>query len=231
MRVAAGAIADIILKSYFKDFLIQGCVKQIGPHKIEKNQINWEFSKTNPLFCPNKQVLKVWEDFLEKVRKKGSSAGAIIQLKASGIPPGIGSPVYSKLDSEIASGLMSINAVKGVEIGSGFNLVDIDGTKASDEINIDENNNVTFKSNHSGGILGGISSGQDIEVSFVVKPTSSILTPKESVDTDGNNIKVQTKGRHDPCVGIRAVPVGEAMLSFTLADLYLAHKAQVGTIN
>ena len=126
---------------------------------------------------------------------------------------------------------MSINAVKGVEIGSGFNLVDIDGTKASDEINTDENNNVTFKSNHSGGILGGISSGQDIEVSFVVKPTSSILTPKESVDTDGNNIKIQTKGRHDPCVGIRAVPVGEAMLSFTLADLYLAHKAQVGTIN
>ena len=231
MRVTAGAIADIILKSYFKDFQIQGCVKQIGPHKIEKNQINWEFSKTNPLFCPNKQVLKVWEDFLEKVRKKGSSAGAIIQLKASGIPPGIGSPVYSKLDSEIASGLMSINAVKGVEIGSGFNLVDIDGAKASDEINIDENNNVTFKSNHSGGILGGISSGQDIEVSFVVKPTSSILTPKESVDTDGNNIKIQTKGRHDPCVGIRAVPVGEAMLSFTLADLYLAHKAQVGTIN
>ena len=231
MRVAAGAIANQILKSNFDNFKIQGCVSQIGPHKIDDNDIDWIFSKTNALFCPNKQVLQIWENYLDKIRKNGSSAGAIIKLKASGLPAGIGSPIYSKLDSEIAAGIMSINAVKGVEIGSGFNLVEIEGTNASDEMSIDNQNNVSFSSNHSGGILGGISSGQDIEVRFVVKPTSSILSPKNSIDTDGNNIEIKTKGRHDPCVGIRAVPVGEAMLVFTLADLFLAHRAQVGQIN
>ena len=228
MRVASGAIANQILKNQFESFQIHGCVVQIGPHKVDKNDIDWSFAKTNSLFCPNKQLLKTWEKYLDSVRKKGSSAGAIIQLKACGIPAGIGSPIYSKLDSEIASGLMSINAVKGVEIGSGFDLVEIDGNQASDEMHIDNQNNVSFNSNHAGGILGGISSGQDIDVKFVVKPTSSILTSKNSIDADGNNIEIKTKGRHDPCVGIRAVPVGEAMLLFTLADLFLAHKAQIG---
>ena len=231
MRVAAGAIANQILNSNFKNFKIQGCVYQIGPHKIDENNIDWSFSKTNALFCPDKQILKIWEDYLDKVRKSGSSAGAIIKLKASGLPAGIGSPIYSKLDSEIAAGIMSINAVKGVEIGSGFDLVEIEGINASDEMRTDNRNNVSFSSNHSGGILGGISSGQDIDVKFVVKPTSSILSSKNSVDADGNNIEIKTKGRHDPCVGIRAVPVGEAMLVFTLADLFLAHRAQVGNIN
>ena len=231
MRVASGAIANQILKNQFESFQIYGCVVQIGPHKVDKNDIDWSFAKTNSLFCPNKQLLKTWEKYLDSVRKKGSSAGAIIQLKACGIPAGIGSPIYSKLDSEIASGLMSINAVKGVEIGSGFDLVEIDGSQASDEMHIDNQNNVSFNSNHAGGILGGISSGQDIDVKFVVKPTSSILTSKNSIDADGNNIEIKTKGRHDPCVGIRAVPVGEAMLLFTLADLFLAHKAQIGWIN
>tara|TARA_B100001173_G_C15950215_1_gene531012 strand:- start:102 stop:1196 length:1095 start_codon:yes stop_codon:yes gene_type:complete len=231
MRVAAGAIANQILNSNFKNFKIQGCVYQIGPHKIDENNIDWSFSKTNALFCPDKQILKIWEDYLDKVRKSGSSAGAIIKLKASGLPAGIGSPIYSKLDSEIAAGIMSINAVKGVEIGSGFDLVEIEGINASDEMRTDNQNNVSFSSNHSGGILGGISSGQDIDVKFVVKPTSSILSSKNSVDADGNNIEIKTKGRHDPCVGIRAVPVGEAMLVFTLADLFLAHRAQVGNIN
>jgi chorismate synthase len=228
MRVAAGAIAHQILKSNFEDYKIHGCVLQIGPHKINENKINWDFAKTNSLFCPEKEALGIWEKFLEQTRKNGSSAGAIIELKATGIPAGIGSPIYSKLDSEIASALMSINAVKGVEIGSGFSLVNSDGTESSDEMVIDKNKKITFKSNHAGGILGGISSGQDIVARFIVKPTSSILTPKNSIDQNGNNIEIKTKGRHDPCVGIRAVPVGEAMLAFTLADLYLAHKAQIG---
>ena len=231
MRVASGAIAYQILKNQFERFKIYGCVSQVGSHKVDSKNIDWDFAKTNPLFCPDKKLLEIWEHYLDGVRKKGSSAGAIIQLKVCGIPAGIGSPIYSKLDSEIASGLMSINAVKGVEIGSGFDLVEIEGHQSSDEMYTDEQNNVSFSSNHAGGILGGISSGQDIDVKFVVKPTSSILTSKNSIDVDGNNIKIQTKGRHDPCVGIRAVPVGEAMLLFTLADLYLAHKAQIGSIN
>ena len=228
MRVAAGAIAHQILKNNFENYKIHGCVVQIGPHKINKKKINWDFAKSNSLFCPDKETLNIWEKFLDQTRKNGSSAGAIIELKATGIPAGIGSPIYSKLDSEIASALMSINAVKGVEIGSGFSLVNSNGTESSDEMNIDKNKKITFKSNHAGGILGGISSGQDIVVRFIVKPTSSILTPKNSIDQQGNNIEIKTKGRHDPCVGIRAVPVGEAMLAFTLADLYLAHKAQTG---
>ena len=227
MRVAAGAIANKILLKSFKSFKINGAVTQIGPHKINYSNLNWKYAKQNPLFCPDKNIYEIWEKFLNQTRKKGSSAGAIIELQASGIPAGIGSPVYAKLDSDIASALMSINAVKGVEIGSGFSLAEVDGAKAGDQMRIDDKNKISFDTNHSGGILGGISSGQTIVARFVVKPTSSILTPKKTITKQGENTEIFTKGRHDPCVGIRAVPVGEAMLAFTIADLYLAHKAQI----
>ena len=219
---ATGAVGSSLTKLIKK--------KNLEAHLIAKNKDEVESLNQETGFSYTvADVLQ--EDYLDKVRKSGSSAGAIIKLKASGLPAGIGSPIYSKLDSEIAAGIMSINAVKGVEIGSGFDLVEIEGINASDEMRTDNQNNVSFSSNHSGGILGGISSGQDIDVKFVVKPTSSILSSKNSVDADGNNIEIKTKGRHDPCVGIRAVPVGEAMLVFTLADLFLAHRAQVGNIN
>ena len=228
VRVAAGAVANQVLKNSFENYKVNGAVVQIGPHKIESSKIDWEFSKNNELFCPNKEMLPKWKVYLDQVRKKGSSTGAVIELQACGLPAGIGSPIYSKLDSNIAQALMTINAVKGVEIGTGFNLVEIDGSMASDEMQIDHNSDIIFQSNHSGGILGGISTGQPIKARFVVKPTSSILLPKKSINEDGENITISTKGRHDPCVGIRAVPVGEAMLSFTIADLFLAHRAQIG---
>tara|TARA_B100000131_G_scaffold177803_1_gene171565 strand:- start:680 stop:1762 length:1083 start_codon:yes stop_codon:yes gene_type:complete len=228
VRVAAGAVANQILKKSFKDYKVKGAVIQIGPHKIDSSKIDWQFSRKNELFCPNKDMLPKWKTFLEQVRKRGSSVGAIIELQASGIPAGIGSPIYSKLDSNIAQALMTINAVKGVEIGTGFNLVEVDGSTASDEMQVDKDSNIVFKSNHAGGILGGISTGQPVIARFVVKPTSSVLLNKNSINEDGENINIRTKGRHDPCVGIRAVPVGEAMLSFTIADLFLAHRAQVG---
>ena len=228
MRVAAGAIANQILTKHFKDFKIFGYVSQIGPHKVNKSNVDFNFIKENSLFCPDRHILEKWENFLIKTRKSGSSAGAIIELQVQGIPAGIGSPIYAKLDGDIANAIMSINAVKGVEIGSGFDLCSIPGIESSDEMKINEDKTIDFKSNHSGGILGGISTGQPILVKFIVKPTSSILEEKDSVNENFENIKVSTKGRHDPCVGIRAVPVGEAMLMFTIADLYLAHRAQIG---
>ncbi len=228
MRVAAGAVAQQILLNSFKDFKIFGFLSQIGPYKINRSNIDYNFLNNNSLFCPDKVIIKTWEKFLNETRKNGSSTGAIIELQANGIPAGIGSPIYAKLDSDIASAIMSINAVKGVEIGSGFSLCEIPGTESSDEMKIDKNKKILFKSNHAGGILGGISTGQSIIVKFVVKPTSSILQPKNSITEKHANILLSTKGRHDPCVGIRAVPIGEAMLAFTIADLYLAHKAQIG---
>ena len=227
MRVAAGAIAHQILISHFKDFKMNGAVIQIGPHKANKSEIDWETSKSNSLFCPDKNILGLWESYLDRIRKKGSSVGAIIELQASGVPIGIGSPIYAKLDSDIASALMSINAVKGVEIGSGFSLAKMEGTETSDQMRSDSLDNISFDTNHAGGILGGISTGQTIIARFIVKPTSSILKKRDSINEKGENIKIRTKGRHDPCVGVRAVPVGEAMLAFTIADLFLAHKAQI----
>ena len=227
MRVASGAIANQILKNQFESFQIHGCVVQIGPHKVDKNDIDWSFAKTNSLFCPNKQLLKTWEKYLDSVRKKGSSAGAIIQLKACGIPAGIGSPIYSKLDSEIASGLMSINAVKGVEIGAGMKSAELTGDENADEI-FYENNQPKYKSNNSGGVLGGISTGQDLIVRFAVKPTSSILTPKQTISKDGTKREIITKGRHDPCVGIRAVPIGEAMMACIILDHFMLHRGSIG---
>jgi len=191
------------------------------------NKKNWneKVIRKNPFFCPDKKSLKLWEKYLLAVRKAGSSCGAIVELRASGIPAGLGAPIYSKLDSDIASALMSINAVKGVNIGIGMNSAFLDGEDNSDEMRSIKGK-TKFKSNNAGGILGGISSGQDIIASFAVKPTSSILNPRETINKTGKNTKISVRGRHDPCVGIRAVPIGEAMVSCVLLDHYLMHKAQ-----
>ena len=189
---------------------------------------NWKNSeiRKNPFFCPDKKSVKLWEKYLLAVRKAGSSCGAVIEVRASGIPVGLGAPIYSKLDTDIAAALMSINAVKGVNIGSGMNAAFLSGEENSDEIQ--KSGKIKFKTNHAGGILGGISSGQNIIASFAVKPTSSILTSRETIDKNGKNTKISVRGRHDPCVGIRAVPIGEAMISCVLLDHLLLHRAQCG---
>ena len=191
---------------------------------IKKTGKNSEIKK-NPFFCPDKKSVKLWEKYLLAVRKAGSSCGAVIELRASGIPVGLGAPIYSKLDTDIAAALMSINAVKGVNIGTGMNAAFLSGEENSDEIR-KTSGKIKFKTNHAGGILGGISSGQEIVASFAVKPTSSILTSRETVDKKGKNTKISVKGRHDPCVGIRAVPIGEAMISCVILDHLLMHRAQ-----
>jgi chorismate synthase len=188
---------------------------------------NWKDSeiRKNPFFCPDKKSVKLWEKYLLAVRKAGSSCGAVIELRASGIPIGLGAPIYSKLDTDITAALMSINAVKGVNIGSGMNAAFLSGEENSDEM-FKGSGKVKFKTNHAGGILGGISSGQNIVASFAVKPTSSILTSRDTINKKGKNTKISVKGRHDPCVGIRAVPIGEAMISCVLLDHLLMHRAQ-----
>lgn len=217
MRVAAGAIARKIIPG----IVIRGAVIQLGPHKIDRNRFDWAETEKNPFWCPDAAMVSVWENFLDETRKAGSSAGAIVEVVASNVPVGLGEPVYGKLDAEIAAAMMSINAVKGVEIGDGFGLCELPGIMAGDEMRAGPK----FLTNHAGGVLGGISTGQDIVVRFVVKPTSSILTPRQSLDKNGNEIEVSTKGRHDPCIGLRAVPVGEAMLAFVLADQVLRQQA------
>ena len=227
-RVAAGAVAKIVLKKIIgKKFNIVGAVTQLGLMSCDKQ--NWKNSeiRKNPFFCPDKKSVKLWEKYLLAVRKAGSSCGAIIELRASGVPVGLGAPIYSKLDTDIAAALMSINAVKGVNIGSGMNAAFLSGEENSDEMK-KGSGKIKFKTNHAGGILGGISSGQDIVASFAVKPTSSILTSRETIDKKGKNTKISVKGRHDPCVGIRAVPIGEAMISCVLLDHLLMHRAQCG---
>ena len=225
-RVAAGAIAKIVLKKLIgKKFNIIGAVIQLGLLGCNKNNWNDKEIKKNPFFCPDKKSVKLWEKYLLSVRKAGSSCGAIIELRASGIPLGLGAPIYSKLDADIANALMSINAVKGVNIGAGMEASLLTGEENSDEIR-SLGGKAKFKSNKAGGILGGISSGQDIITSFAVKPTSSILSERETIDSKGKNTKISVKGRHDPCVGIRAVPIGEAMLSCVLLDHYLLNRAQ-----
>jgi chorismate synthase len=225
-RVAAGAIAKKVLqKKIGKKFKIVGAVTQLG--LLGCNVKNWkdrEISK-NPFFCPDKSVIKLWEKYLLRVRKSGSSCGAIIEIRASGIPIGLGAPIYSKLDADIAAALMSINAVKGVNIGSGMYSALLSGLENSDEIR-QQGKKTLFKSNNAGGILGGISSGQNIIASFAVKPTSSILLSRKTINKKGKNTEISVKGRHDPCVGIRAVPIGEAMMSCVLLDHYLMNKAQ-----
>ncbi|MDB3888961.1 chorismate synthase [Candidatus Pelagibacter sp.] len=225
-RVAAGAIAKIVLqKKLGKKFKVIGAVTQLGILGCDTNQWNDQMIAKNPFFCPDKSMIKIWEKYLLSVRKSGSSCGAVIEVRARGIPVGLGAPIYSKLDSDIASGLMSINAVKGVNIGAGMNSAQFSGEQNSDEIS-QKGKQLKFDSNNAGGILGGISSGQEIIASFAVKPTSSILTTRKTINKFGKNTTISVKGRHDPCVGIRAVPVGEAMLNCVLLDHYLMNKAQ-----
>ena len=227
-RVAAGAIAKKILREKIgKKFNIIGAVTQLGILGCNTKNWNDKFIKKNNLFCPDKSILKLWEKYLLSIRKSGSSCGAIIEIRARGIPVGLGAPIYSKLDMDLAAAMMSINAVKGVNIGSGMNSAQLTGEQNSDEI-FKKGTKTKFKSNNAGGILGGISSGQEIVISFAVKPTSSILTSRKTINKFGKNTTISVKGRHDPCVGIRAVPVGEAMLSCVLLDHYLMNKGQCG---
>ncbi len=225
-RVAAGAIAKKVLENKIgKKYAVTGAVTQLGI--LGCNLKNWDekFISKNPFFCPDKTILKLWEKYLLSIRKAGSSCGAIIEIRAYGIPAGLGAPIYSKLDMDLASAMMSINAVKGVNIGSGMNSAQLTGEENSDEI-FKMGKKTKFKSNNAGGILGGISSGQNIIVSFAVKPTSSILTSRKTIDKFGKNTSISVKGRHDPCVGIRAVPIGEAMMHCVILDHYLMNIAQ-----
>ena len=225
-RVAAGAVAKKVLENKIgKKFQVIGAVTQLGIIGCDKKKWNDKTIKKNPFFCPDKSIIKLWEKYLLNIRKSGSSCGAIIEIRARGIPVGLGAPIYSKLDMDIASAMMSINAVKGVNIGSGMNSAQLTGEQNSDEI-LQKRKKIKFNSNNAGGILGGISTGQEIIVSFAVKPTSSILTSRKTIDKFGKNTTISVKGRHDPCVGIRAVPVGEAMLNCVLLDHYLMNKAQ-----
>ena len=225
-RVAAGAIARKVLKLKLgKKFNVVGAVTQLGI--LGCNLKNWsdKFISKNNLFCPDKSIIKLWEKYLLNIRKAGSSCGAIIEVRARGIPVGLGAPIYSKLDMDLASAMMSINAVKGVNIGSGMNSAQLTGEQNSDEM-IKSKKKIIFETNNAGGILGGISSGQEIVVSFAVKPTSSIITKRKTVDKFGKNTSISVKGRHDPCVGIRAVPIGEAMMNCVLLDHFLMNNAQ-----
>ena len=225
-RVAAGAIAKIVLKKIIgKKISIVGAVTQLGIMGCNTSKWNDSEIRKNPFFCPDKSSVNLWEKYLLGIRKSGSSCGAVIELRAKGVPVGLGAPIYSKLDADIASALMSINAVKGVNIGAGMSSAYLTGEENSDEIR-GGSGRVNFKSNKAGGILGGISSGQDIIASFAVKPTSSILNSRETINKKGKNTKISVKGRHDPCVGIRAVPIGEAMLACVILDHYMMNKAQ-----
>ena len=220
-RVAAGAIARKILGAAVS---IRGAVVQIGPYKIEPARWNWAELDNNPFFCPDPVAAMEWNHYLEDIRKAGSSAGAVIEVRATGVTAGWGEPIYDKLDSELARAMMTINAVKAVEIGDGFAVAALDGAANADEIRAGADGKPMFQSNHAGGILGGISTGQDIIVRFAVKPTSSILAPRQTIDINGQDTDITTKGRHDPCVGIRAVPVGEAMMACVLADAMLRQR-------
>jgi chorismate synthase len=228
MRVAAGAIARKVLDRLYGNVTIRGALVQMGSEKIDRGNWNWEETANNPFFCPDASAVAPWTEYLEAVRKRGSSVGAIIEVVAEGIPAGLGAPIYAKLDNELASALMSINAVKGVEIGDGFATAAMTGEENADEMRMGNDGKPVFLSNHAGGILGGISTGQPIVARFAVKPTSSILAPRRTIDKSGAEIEIVTKGRHDPCVGIRAVPVGEAMMALVLADQALRHRAQIG---
>ena len=224
MRVAAGAIARKVLGAGVE---IRGALVQMGPHPIDRDQWDWAEVAKNPFWCPDATVAAEWESFLDGVRKAGSSTGAIVEVVASGVPAGLGAPVYDKLDADIAKALMGIPAVKGVEIGAGFAAAELSGPENSDAMRM-KDGQATFLSNNAGGVLGGISTGQDIIARFAIKPTSSVSVVQPTVNAQGEDVEIATKGRHDPCVGIRAVPVGEAMVAIVLADHLLRHKAQCG---
>ena len=223
-RVAAGAIARKILSGV----TIRGALVQMGTLAVDRSRWDWDAVECNPFFCPDPGSVPEWTDYLDAIRKSGSSVGAIIEVVAEGVPAGLGAPIYGKLDQDLASAMMSINAVKGVEIGDGMAAAELTGEVNADEIRTGPDGKPRFLSNHAGGILGGISTGQEVVCRFAVKPTSSILTPRQTIDIHGNETEIVTKGRHDPCVGIRAVPVGEAMMAIVLADHLLRHRAQIG---
>jgi chorismate synthase len=223
-RVAAGAVARKILP----DMVVRGALVQMGEIRIDREKWDWDEIGRNPFFCPDAKAAKRMEDYLEGIRKSGSSIGAVIEVVAENVPPGLGSPIYAKLDAELAGALMSINAVKGVEIGAGFGAAVLTGEQNAVEMRISNDGKPKFLSNQAGGILGGISTGAPVVARFAVKPTSSILTPRKTVDRYGNETEVSTKGRHDPCVGIRAVPIGEAMAACVIADQFLLQRGQVG---
>jgi chorismate synthase len=223
-RVAAGAVARKVVPG----LVVRGALVQIGPHRIERANWDWEEVGRNPFFCPDAAQVGLFADYLDGIRKSGSSVGAVIEVVAEGVPPGLGAPIYGKLDADLAAAMMGINAVKGVEIGDGFAAAALTGEENADEMRMGNDGRPSFLSNHAGGILGGISTGQAVTVRFAVKPTSSILTPRRTVDRFGHEAEIMTKGRHDPCVGIRAVPIGEAMMACVLADHYLRQRAQVG---
>ncbi len=224
VRVAAGALATAVVPN----LQVRGALVQIGTHRIERKRWDWGQIENNPFFCPDPEMVLVWAEYLDQIRKNGSSVGAVIEIVADNVPAGLGAPIYGKLDQEIAGNLMSINAVKGVEIGAGFGAAELTGEENADEMRIGNDGQVQFLSNHAGGVLGGISSGQPVVARFAVKPTSSILTPRRGVSADGKNVDVVTTGRHDPCVGIRAVPIGEAMIACAIADHYLRDRGQTG---
>lgn len=224
MRVAAGAVARKVIEGVS----VRAALVQIGPHKIDRSNWDWAQVSENPFFCPDPVAAKLWETYLDGVRKAGSSVGAVVEVIAEGVPVGWGAPIYGKLDTEIAAALMSINAVKGVEIGNGFGAAELSGEENADEVRIGPDGKPKFLTNNAGGILGGISNGDAVVARFAVKPTSSILTERKSITRQGEEVDVMTKGRHDPCVGIRAVPVAEAMMACTLADHFLRHRGQVG---
>ena len=227
-RVAAGGVARLVLKHLAPNLEIYGYMTQMGDQKIDRSRIDLNQIDDNPFWCPDLKAVSKWKDYLEKVRKSRDSVGAIIEIIAKNVSPGLGAPIYGKIDTDLAAAMMSINAVKGVEIGEGMNAASLLGSQNADEIFMDGKNGPRYSSNHSGGILGGISTGQDIVVRFAVKPTSSILSPKKTITQKGEETEIITKGRHDPCVGIRAVPVGEAMMACVLLDHYLLHRGQIG---
>jgi chorismate synthase len=222
-RVAAGAIARKVVPG----MTVRGALVQMGPHRIDRDKWDWDEIGRNPFFCPDRDKAAFFEGYLDEIRKRGSSIGAVIEVIAEGAPAGLGAPIYAKLDGDLAAALMSINAVKGVEVGAGFGAAELSGEENADEMRM-TNHGASFLSNHAGGILGGISTGQPVVARFAVKPTSSILSPRRTVDRNGADADIMTKGRHDPCVGIRAVPVGEAMMACVLADHFLRHRGQVG---
>jgi chorismate synthase len=224
MRVAAGAIARKIVP----DMSVRGALIQMGPHRIDRARFDWDEVARNPFFCPDARLAATLEGYLDGVRKAGSSTGAVIEIVAEGVPAGLGAPIYGKLDGDLAAALMGINAVKGVEIGAGFGAAALSGEDNADEMRVGNDGKPVFLSNNAGGILGGISTGQSIVARFAVKPTSSILNPRRTVDRYGRDTEISTKGRHDPCVGIRAVPIGEAMVACVIADHYLRQRGQVG---
>ncbi len=227
-RVAAGGIARKILAALVPEIEITGYLVRIGKMKIDRNNFSANAIGENDFWCPDSNIVPHWEKYIKELRKNGNSVGAMIEIVVKGVPAGLGAPLYAKMDADLASGLMSINAVKGVEIGIGMQAAEIEGIENADEIFLEEDK-ILFTSNNAGGVLGGITSGQDIITRFAVKPTSSILSEKKSISKEGSPTTVSTKGRHDPCVGIRAVPVGEAMVACIILDHFLLHRGQVGT--